>query len=272
MNDDGTDNGAPAPTTRKPGTFQAGNQAAKGGGKGKAKQPRGLASEVRRHKRIIVKGWLDLAKNGTATAKARALTELSRIGWGSPASAAEMGVLDPVERDPMRHGGANPNSGQPDGLRGFLDALDDAPALDLSRLSIEQLEQLKNLASISRGVAPASVDLERERHELAAAFERALVGAAIAPRPPSGGIPSDLGVRPTAGRLSAPSTVQEPRTQPSMPSSSPSTSAPPAASAEPTATSPAVEEARRPTPATPISELEWSPAQNLIPFPPGGRR
>jgi hypothetical protein len=107
MTDDANDDGVEPmlealaeakPKARRPGTFAPGNKAAKGSKSGAGKQTKqtGLAVEVRKHKKVIVKGLLDLAINGSASARARALVELARIGWGNPASAAEMGAVDPI--------------------------------------------------------------------------------------------------------------------------------------------------------------------------------
>lgn len=133
-------------------------------GKRKKGQP-GLAGEVRRHRKTIVAGLLKLATNGGDSARARALSELARIGWGSPASASEMGAVERVD------------GGQVTGLQGYqshyggvvvLPASETeeqearesllakfkrltGPPDDWSKLSPEQLEQMKALLVIVRG-------------------------------------------------------------------------------------------------------------------------
>jgi hypothetical protein len=107
MTDDANDDGVEPmlealaeakPKARRPGTFAPGNKAAKGSKSGAGKQTKqtGLAVEVRKHKKVIVKGLLEMATKGGDSARARALVELARIGWGNPASAAEMGAVDPI--------------------------------------------------------------------------------------------------------------------------------------------------------------------------------
>src|SRR5262249_54994995 len=44
--------------------------------------------KLRKHKRTIVAGLLEMATTGGDSARARALVELARIGWGNPATAS----------------------------------------------------------------------------------------------------------------------------------------------------------------------------------------
>jgi hypothetical protein len=96
MDDEQTDD---KPKTNQGGDtkFKPGNQAAKGSGRGGKRKNKGISAEVRRHKKLIVDGLLELATKGTDTARARILSDLTRIGWGAPASAAEMGAVDRVD-------------------------------------------------------------------------------------------------------------------------------------------------------------------------------
>lgn len=140
--------------TDKRGRFVPGNKvAAKQKGK-----PRGsaLAPEVRRHKKVIVAELLELATKGSATAKVRALGELARLGWGQPASAREMGAVEPV----AAVAGGVPLA-LPEFKREFVEDLtrrgvqlpDWLKDPDLSQLTMLDLQALKVISGRARGEA-----------------------------------------------------------------------------------------------------------------------
>lgn len=150
------------------GTFDSERAKAAAAKRGKGKRAaKGIAGDVRKHRKAIVAGLLELATKGTATAKARALSELARIGWGNPASAAEMGAIEPVASyaNP-RDGGADPFYGQRgpvvvlpaedrDDVMAALERLAEdgrrEEAEKRARLTAEELAQLERLEAIMDG-------------------------------------------------------------------------------------------------------------------------
>lgn len=133
------------PKPKRKGTFtkETAKTARARSGKGKGKQTKGLAVEVRKHKKLIVDGLLELAKSGSATARERALGRLADIGWGRAPSAEAMGAVERVD------GAEFDRSPNGDVLwrraNGVIILPATEPDLDFSKLTLEELETFERL-------------------------------------------------------------------------------------------------------------------------------
>jgi hypothetical protein len=170
MSADGERNGTPEVKAPRPGTFQKGNKAAKGSSAGKGK---GVTRQARKHATWTIKQLRHMAEHSKSeTARQRAMELLLKYAVGTPASAEQMGTVEPVASfsNPAANGIADWNDrriGTAEGAEDVRTMLERIAAEGYAHLSPLELDVLRDLRTRMGGDPvpnPAAVIIRRQRH------------------------------------------------------------------------------------------------------------